>query len=159
MRVEETVDEVVDPGKVVLVKESAAALVQPVITRVTTSSRICTCLTSSSSQMRSLRSRTGPPLKALRDSMLLMPIIRRETAAAPIVVGSRRYTPVAGDTIAGFHLPGVTVLTGYARPLRIEVEDGDRRRLIRIPDRQLQIMLAAVLVAIAARLVEKGRNL
>jgi hypothetical protein len=87
-----------------------------------------------------------------------MPITRREVAADPIVMGRKRFTPVAGDTTASLHFPGGLLRAGYTRPLRIVVDDGTNPEPILIPDRQLQVMLAAALVAAVARLIERRRR-
>ncbi|MDR9449664.1 MAG: hypothetical protein RI637_00480 [Acidimicrobiia bacterium] len=87
-----------------------------------------------------------------------MPITRRAMAADPIVVGSSRFTPVAGDTTASLRFPGGLLQVGYARPLRIVVDDGTDPRPIRIPDRQLLIMLSAFVVWVIGRLMERRRR-
>lgn len=87
-----------------------------------------------------------------------MRITTREMPATPVVVGSRRYTPVAGDTTASFPVPGGLLRAGYARPLHIKIEDGTNTDFIPIPDRQMQIMLGALLVVVLARLIERRRR-
>jgi len=79
-------------------------------------------------------------------------------AADPIVVGSSRFTPVAGDTTASLRFPGGLLQVGYARPLRIVVDDGTHPEPIRIPDRQLQTILGALVVWAIGRLIEQRRR-
>jgi hypothetical protein len=65
---------------------------------------------------------------------------------------------VAGDTTATLRFPGGLLQVGYARPLRIVVDDGTDPRPIRIPDRQLLIMLSAFVVWVIGRLMERRRR-
>ena len=86
-----------------------------------------------------------------------MAITHREIPGNPIETGANRYTPVAGDTTATMRFPGGRYQAGYARPLRIDVENGVGKIHIPIPDRQLQIVLTALVVAVLARLIERRR--
>ena len=79
-------------------------------------------------------------------------------AAEQIVVGSSRFTPVAGDITASLRFPGGLLQVGYARPLLIVVDDGTDPEPIRIPDRQLLIMLSAFVVWAIGRLIERRRR-
>jgi hypothetical protein len=65
---------------------------------------------------------------------------------------------VAGDTTASLRIATGTLRGGNARPLHIEIEEGDHRSFVRIPNRQLQIMLTGALVVALALFVQRRRN-
>ena len=88
-----------------------------------------------------------------------MPITKREMTDTPIIAGSKSYTLVAGDIAAHWRVPGGELRAGYARPLRIEIENGQNRRIMRIPDRQLEIIVALALIVAMARLTGRRRRL
>jgi hypothetical protein len=139
-----------------------AVLRQPAkatIDRTGSIKRISTCLTPSSSQTHSPVPGITQRENVVRSSVVPLPITIREMPATPTVFGSHRYTPVASDITAKLRILGGVVGAGYAHPVRIEVENGQNHHTIRIPDRQLQIMIGLTLVVALARLIErKGRT-